>query len=110
MGTHEWWCPAANPHRDSPARKQALNKLVCGSTCKYKNTAITDVGDLAICEKCPNQLARAAINANINKQKIVEVIFPAKKRKPSVVPLKLYIDLLERNAKLESQLKQFKRG
>ena len=109
FGQHEWWCPAANPDRDTPARTQAIKKLVCGSDCPFKDSAITDAGVLAICEKCPNQLARAAINTNIKRQKIVEVVFPAKPKRPSVIPLKLYLDALERITLLQNELDQLKR-
>lgn len=109
-GHHEWWCPARYPEKDGPARRAAMDKLVCGDACQHPNTNISDLGEIAICAKCPNEnLARAATDAHVKAsggKKRVEVVLPAPRRRVPHVPLPLYTDALVRIDELEKKLKR----
>jgi len=110
-GRHEKWCAARYPTGESPGRKAAKAKLVCGDACQHPESSLHDLGDVAHCGKCPHQrLANAAVNTNVKSsggQKPTEIILPSSRRKfPKAVPLSLYTDALVRIDELEKMLKR----
>ena len=114
FGRHQRWCAAKYPSNDSPGLKSAKSKLVCGggNGCKrHSNSQISDLGEIAICKGCPNEaLARESVDAHVKLsggKKPVEVVYPARRRKFSVVPVTLYLDALDRIVKLERKLEQY---